>query len=130
MARKHTKGARDFERRSLIETDVEGWTALARYWLCKDAAVEPRLEDRAMQQDVMTVGVDLAKNVFQIHAVGSDGKVVIRRQLRRVEMLEFFSGLPPCLVGMEACASAHHRGRELIALGHEVRLMPPAYVKP
>lgn len=82
-----------------------------------------------MQQDVVTVGVDLAKNVFQVHAIGADGKVLIRRQLRRAEVLKFFSALPPCLVGMEACASAHHWGRELIALGHGVRLMPPAYVK-
>lgn len=83
-----------------------------------------------MQQDVVTVGVDLAKNVFQVHAIGADGKVLVRRQLRRAEVLKFFSSLPPCLVGMEACASAHHWGRELLALGHDVRLMPPAYVKP
>ncbi len=83
-----------------------------------------------MQQDVVTVGVDLAKNVFQVHAIGADGKVLVRRQLRRAEVLKFFSALPPCLVGMEACASAHHWARELIALGHDVRLMPPAYVKP
>ena len=82
-----------------------------------------------MQQDVVTVGVDLAKNLFQIHAIGADGKVLVRRQLRRAEVLKFFSALPPCLVGMEACASAHHWGRELMALGHDVRLMPPAYVK-
>jgi transposase len=83
-----------------------------------------------MQQDVVTVGVDLAKNVFQAHAVGADGNVLVRRQLRRAEVLKFFSALPPCLVGMEACASAHHWGRELIALGHEVRLTPLAYLKP
>ena len=61
-----------------------------------------------MQQDVVTVGVDLAKNVFQVHAIGADGQVLVRRQLRRGEVLKFFSSLPPCLVGMEACASAHH----------------------
>lgn len=83
-----------------------------------------------MQQDVVTVGVDLAKNVFQVPAIGANGKVFVRRQLRRGEVLKFFSSLPPCLVGMEACASAHHWGRELLALGHDVRLMPPAYVKP
>lgn len=83
-----------------------------------------------MQQDVVTVGVDLAKNVFQVHAIGADGKVLVRRQLRRAEVLKFFSSLPPCRVGMEACASAHHWGRELLAIGHDVRLMPPAYVKP
>lgn len=83
-----------------------------------------------MEQDVVTVGLDLAKNVFQVHAIGVDGAVMIRRKLRRSEVLRFFGELPPCLVGMEACASAHHWARELIALGHEVRLMPPAYVKP
>jgi transposase len=83
-----------------------------------------------MQQDVITVGLDLAKSVFQVHAIGADGEVLVRRQLRRAEVLKFFSSLPPCLVGMEACASAHHWGRELLALGHDVRLMPPAYVKP
>lgn len=83
-----------------------------------------------MQQDVVTVGVDLAKTVFQVHGIDADGTVVIRRQLRRAEVVKFFSTLSPCLVGMEACASAHYWGRELIALGHEVRLMPPAYVKP
>lgn len=83
-----------------------------------------------MQQEVVTVGVDLAKNVFQVHAIDADGNVLVRRQLRRAEVVKFFAALPPCLVGMEACASAHHWGRELLALGHEVRLMPPAYVKP
>lgn len=83
-----------------------------------------------MQQDITTVGLDLAKSVFQVHAINADGEVLVRRQLRRAEVLRFFSSLPPCLVGMEACASAHHWGRELLALGHDVRLMPPAYVKP
>lgn len=83
-----------------------------------------------MQQDVVTIGVDLAKNVFQVYAVGTDEKVLVRRQLRRGEVPKFFSSLPRCLVGMEACASAHHLGRELSALGHDVRLIPPAYLKP
>ena len=83
-----------------------------------------------MEKEVVTVGLDLAKNVFQIHAIGSDGEVLVRRKLRRAEVIRFFTDLPACLVGMEACASAHHWGRELMALGHEVRLMPPAYVKP
>lgn len=68
-----------------------------------------------MQQEVVTVGVDLAKNVFQVHAIDADGKVLVRRQLRRTEVSKFFAALPPCLVGMEACASAHHWGRELLA---------------
>jgi transposase len=83
-----------------------------------------------MKQEVATVGLDLAKNVFQVHAIGSDGAVLVRRKLRRAEVIGFFTDLPGCVVGMEACASAHHWARELIALGHEVRLMPPAYVKP
>jgi transposase len=81
-------------------------------------------------EEVITIGVDLAKNVFQVHGVDGDGKVVIRRQLRRARVLPFFAKLPPCLVGMEACATAHHWAREIGALGHEVRLMPPRYVKP
>ena len=83
-----------------------------------------------MKQEVVTVGLDLAKSVFQVHAIGRDGAVLVRRKLRRAEVIGFFTDLPACLVGMEACASAHHWARELIALGHEVRLMPPAYVKP
>jgi transposase len=79
---------------------------------------------------IVTIGLDLAKNVFQAHGIDGAGAVMVRRQLRRAEVLKFFASLPPCLVGMEACASAHHWGRELKALGHEVRLMPPAYVKP
>lgn len=83
-----------------------------------------------MKQEVATVGLDLAKTVFQVHAVGSDGAVLVRRKLRRAEVIGFFKDPPSCVVGMEASASAHHWVRELIALGHEVRLMPPAYVKP
>jgi transposase len=83
-----------------------------------------------MEQEVVTVGLDLAKNVFQVHAITADGAVLIRRKLRRAEVIRFFAELPPCLVGMEACAAAHHWARELMAIGHEVRLMPPAYVKP
>jgi transposase len=79
--------------------------------------------------DVITIGVDLAKSVFQIHGVDAEGAVVVRRQLRRRQVLSFFEKLPPCLVGMEACATAHHWGREIQRLGHRVRLMPPRYVK-
>jgi len=80
-------------------------------------------------EGIVVVGFDLAKNVFQIHGVAADGGVVVRRQIRRGQVLAFFASLAPCLVGMEACASAHHWARELMALGHQVRLMPPAYVK-
>ena len=79
---------------------------------------------------VTTIGLDIAKSVFQIHGVDAAGQVVIRRQLKRRAILDFFQKLPPCLIGIEACASSHHWSRELRALGHTVRLMPPAYVKP
>lgn len=79
---------------------------------------------------VVTIGLDLAKSVFQAHGVDAAGEVVIRRQVRRAQLLQFFAKLPGCLVGMEACASSHHWARELIALGHEVKLMPAQYVKP
>src|SRR5512142_1794627 len=79
---------------------------------------------------VVTVGLDLAKSVFQAHGVDAAGEVVVRRKLRRSQLLAFFARQPACLVGMEACASSHHWARELTALGHEVRLMPAQYVKP
>ncbi|NIP17670.1 MAG: IS110 family transposase [Xanthomonadales bacterium] len=81
-------------------------------------------------KDVSTIGLDLAKNVFQVHGVDGSGKTVIRRQLRRGQVLPFFKRLPPCLVGMEACATSHYWAREITALGHEVRMMPARYVKP
>ena len=81
-------------------------------------------------QTITTIGLDIAKSVFQVHGVDNDGKVVIRRQLKRRYVLAFFEKLQPCLIGIEACASSHHWSRELQALGHTVRLMPPAYVKP
>jgi transposase len=79
---------------------------------------------------VVTIGLDLAKSVFQVHGVDAAGEVVIRRQVRRAQLLLFLAKQPPCLVGMEACASAHHWARELSALGHEAKLMPAQYVKP
>src|SRR5262249_29014709 len=81
-------------------------------------------------QAIATVGLDIAKSVFQVHGVDADGKVVVRRQLKRRYVLTFFQKLLPCLVGIEACASSHYWSRELQALGHTVRLMPPAYVRP
>src|ERR1700733_13515744 len=81
-------------------------------------------------QTITTIGLDIAKSVFQVHGVDATGEVIIRRQLKRRSVLAFFQKLPPCLVGIEACASSHHWSRELQALGHTVRLMPPAYVKP
>ena len=79
---------------------------------------------------VKVIGFDIAKSVFQVHGLNADGKVIIRRQLKRRHVLPFFQKLPPCLVGIEACASSHYWSRELQALGHTVRLMPAAYVKP
>ena len=79
---------------------------------------------------ITTIGLDIAKSVFQVHGIDAEGNVILRRQLKRRYVLTFFQKLPPCLVGIEACASSHHWSRELQALGHTVRLMPPAYVKP
>ncbi len=79
---------------------------------------------------VTTIGVDLAKNVFQVHGITATEKVVFNKSLRRAQFLPFFAKLEPCLIGMESCSSAHHWARELTALGHEVRLIPPMYVKP
>src|SRR6187397_3345327 len=81
-------------------------------------------------QTITTIGLDIAKSVFQVHGIDGAGQVVIRRQLKRRYVLAFFQKLPSCLVGIEACASSHYWSRELQALGHNVRLMPPAYVKP
>jgi transposase len=78
---------------------------------------------------ITVVGLDIAKHVFQAHAADADGRAIAQVKLRRAQVLDYFRGLPPCLVGLEACATAHHWARELIALGHTVRLMPPAYVK-
>ena len=78
----------------------------------------------------VTIGLDIAKSVFQVHGIDAAGGVVIRRQVRRAHLLRFFAKLPECLIGIEACASAHYWGRELSKLGHHVRLMPPSYVKP
>jgi transposase len=79
---------------------------------------------------VKTIGLDIAKSVFQVHGVDASGAVVVRRQLKRRYVLAFFEKLAPCLVGIEACATSHHWSRGLKGLGHTVRLMPPAYVKP
>jgi len=81
-------------------------------------------------QTITTIGLDIAKSVFQVHGVDAAGRVVIRRQLKRRHVLAFFQRLRPCLIGIEACASSHHWSRELQAVGHTVRLMPPVYVKP
>ena len=81
-------------------------------------------------QTVTTIGLDIAKSVFQVHGVDAEGNVLIRRQLKRRYVLAFFQKLPPCPVGIEACATSHHWSRELKGLGHNVRLMPLAHAKP
>src|SRR5271169_5341013 len=79
---------------------------------------------------VTRVGLDLAKNVFQVHGVDAKGEVIVARKVRRGALAQFFAKLAPCVVAMEACSSAHHWARQLMALGHEVKLIPPAHVKP
>jgi transposase len=80
--------------------------------------------------NVTTIGIDLAKSVFQLHGIGADGEVIFRKKLRRSAVLDFLRDLSPCLIGLEACATSHFWSREISALGHDVRLIPPAYVKP
>src|ERR1700733_14555213 len=82
-----------------------------------------------VQMQITTIGLDIAKNVFQVHGIDAKEKVVVRKQLRRSQVIAFFKALPPCLIGMEACATAHYWARELRKLGHEVRLMPAKDVK-
>jgi transposase len=81
-------------------------------------------------QAVTTIGLDIAKSVFQVYGVDAHGHVIVRRQLKRRHVLAFFEKLAPCLIGIEACASSHHWSRQLQALGHGEQLMPPSYVKP
>ncbi len=80
--------------------------------------------------DITTVGLDLAKNVFQVHGINAAGDVIVRRRLRRAQVCMYFANLKPCLIGMEACGTSHFWARELVALGHEVKIIPPSYVKP
>jgi transposase len=106
-----------------------GWMAPDRHQGAKVEAVEQTARGPSVMQ-IATIGVDLAKHVFQLYCIGPDGSVVLRQKLRRPQMIPFFAKLPPRLVGIEACGSAHHWARELRSLGHQVRLMPPHYVKP
>ncbi len=80
--------------------------------------------------NISTIGLDLAKNVFQVHGIDNTGKVIVQRSVRRRQMMPFFAKLEPCLIGIEACGTSHFWAREIAALGHEVKLMPPIYVKP
>ena len=111
--------------------EVMGWTAPAPRQVCDCGCRKPSLEEPPMSQEIAVIGLDLAKNVFQVHAIAHDGSPVVRRQLRRAEVLKFFAKLKQRrLVGMEACASAHYWGREIGVLDDEVQLMPPAHEKP
>src|SRR5262249_9341727 len=106
-----------------------GWMAPLRHLSAKLLSDRISSEWEPSMGEVTTIGLDLAKHVFQVHGVDAEGATVLRKQLRRAQVLAFFSRLPPCLVGLEACATGHYWARELRALGHEVRLMPAQYVK-
>ena len=80
--------------------------------------------------EVTTIGLDIAKQIFHVHGADASGAPVFSRRITRQKLIQFFAAQPPCVVALEACAGAHHWGRELIKLGHEVRLIPPVYVKP
>src|ERR671935_2136692 len=108
---------------------VMGWMAPLRHLSAKLLSDRISSEWEPSMSEVTTIGLDLAKLVFQVHGVDAEGATVLRKQLRRAQVLAFFSRLRPCLVGLEACATAHYWARELRALGHEVRLMPAQYVK-
>src|SRR6516164_3111830 len=98
--------------------------------MCQARAVECNEQKEPSTMEITTVGLDIAKRVFQLHGVDAAGRAVLRRKLQRSEVLAFFDALPPCLVGIEACGTAHYWAREIRELGHEVRLMPPTYVAP
>jgi hypothetical protein len=102
------------------------WTAPhpASEWHDVVAVEAPTIQEEPPMEKITTVGVDIAKSVFQVHGVDARGEVIIRRQLRRRQVLPFFKKLPACLIGIEACATSHHWSREFQALGHTVRLMP------
>src|SRR6516164_5065091 len=106
-----------------------GWMAPLRHLSAKLLSDRNSSEWEPSMGEVTTIGLDLAKHVFQVHGVDAEGATVLRKQLRRAQVLAFFGRLPPCLVGLEACATAHYWARELRALGHEARLMPAQYVK-
>src|SRR5262249_16503553 len=108
---------------------MKGWMAPLRHLSAKLLSDRNSSEWEPSMGEVTTIGLDLAKHVFQAHGVDAEGATVLRKQLRRAQVLAFFGRLPPCLVGLEACATAHYWARELRALGHEVRLMPAQYVK-
>src|SRR5579864_5809364 len=107
-----------------------GWTPLRRHLVPRSWLSKPATRGEASMEEVSIIGLDLAKNVFQLHGARPDGSVAFRRTVSRSKLLSFFAAIPRCLVAMEACASAHHWARQIGALGHEVRLIAPIYVKP
>jgi transposase len=107
-----------------------GWMAPSRRLRAKMVVVKDHQEQEPSMGEILTIGIDIAKHVFQLHGVDGGGEVVLRQRLRRGRVAAFFAALPPCLVGIEACGTAHFWAREIAAFGHEVRLMPPGYVKP
>ena len=108
-----------------------GWTAPTYgIAMCHVGAVSTNQRKEPSEMNVTTIGIDLAKSVFQLHGIDDAGEVIFRKKLRRSGVLDFLRDLPPCLIGLEACATAHFWAREIGALGHDVRLIPPAYVKP
>jgi transposase len=98
--------------------------------MCHSGDVCSPLTERASNMKVKAVGIDLSKNVFQVHCVDEQGKVPLRKQLKRSQMASFFANLSPCLIGMEACSGAHHWARKVQSFGHSVRLIAPRFVKP
>jgi transposase len=108
--------------------DLMGWMAPSRQRRAKLVAVEATGKEPSAMT-ITTIGLDLAKQIFQVHGVDETGEVVVKRRLRRAQVVPYFASLPSCLIGIEACATAHFWARELRSLGHEVRLMPPQYVK-
>jgi transposase len=106
-----------------------GWMAPLRHLSAKLLSDRISSEREPSMSEITTIGLDLAKHVFQVHGIDAQGTTVLRKRLRRGQVLAFFSGIPRCVVGLEACATAHYWARELGALGHEVRLMPAQYVK-
>src|SRR5262249_9639498 len=119
----------DWVRELTLDSLNDGVDGPLRHLRPKLLSVRNTTEWEPSMGEVTTIGLDLAKHVFQVHGVDAEGATVLRKQLRRAQVLAFFSRLPRCVVGLEACATAHYWARELGALGHEVRLMPAQYVK-
>jgi transposase len=116
---------------------VMGWTAPRAASMCHDGRCHEPIRGKPSMgksiknlSSVTVVGLDIAKNVFQLHGLDAEGFLVVAKPVRRGQLLRFFASLPRCLVGMEACSSGRHWARSLIELGHDVKLIPPAYVKP